>query len=82
VGSFNLVGTLFKVVTTKAPQARGGIMEELHFNLISIILHLNDENGVVRQACANSLKEISNIIEIPEIKYKVSNLCLIKIGKL
>lgn len=67
---------MFKIVTTKAPQAKDGVMEELHFNLISIILHLNDDNVVVRQACASSLKEISVIMDIPDIKYKSFFLAL------
>ncbi len=67
MGAFNLVGKIYSVLFKKKGDLRDKITEEIHFNLISIFLHLNDESDVVRKACFSSLKDLSEIINHPEL---------------
>jgi len=67
MSSFNLVGKIYNVLYKKKADSRERITEDIHFNLISIFLHLNDESDIVKKACLSSLKDLSEIFCHPEL---------------
>jgi len=67
MSSFNLVGKIYNVLYKKKADSRERITEDIHFNLISIFLHLNDESDIVKKACLSSLKDLSEILCHPEL---------------
>ena len=62
MSAFSLVGRVYSVIFRKKSEARDSLIEEVHYSLISIFLHFNDESDIVKQACASSLKDFSNIL--------------------
>ena len=62
MSAFSLVGKVYSVVFRKKPESRDSLIEEVHYSLISIFLHFNDESDIVKQACASSLKDFGNIL--------------------
>ena len=66
MAAFNFFGRLVALLRPEE-KANKLILQEIDFNIIPLILHLNDESHAVRQSCRNSLETIAQILEIREL---------------
>lgn len=73
MGAFNLLGKL-AVLINEENEHYDQIIESVHFQLISLILHINDENQAVKQACINSLNNVANILMLNDLKILIDSL--------
>lgn len=67
MGAFNLLGKLAGLITPENEHYER-LIDNLHYHIVSLILHVNDENSAVKQACINSLGNLSNLLEIEQLK--------------
>lgn len=73
MGAFNLFGKMAALITQENENFIR-LIESLHFHMISLILHINDENQAVKQACINSLNTLASLLELPELKALIDSL--------
>jgi hypothetical protein len=66
MGAFNLFGKLANLLDPNTEDYEH-IITMIHYNLISLALHINDENSAVRQTCINSISNISKILDCKKI---------------
>lgn len=45
------------------------LIDNFHYYLISILIHLNDESPVVKQSCIKALSIIANLLKNQELWY-------------
>ncbi|GAM28545.1 hypothetical protein SAMD00019534_117210, partial [Acytostelium subglobosum LB1] len=63
--SFTLFGSLWRFGSGMACDP---FYEQIHYNLPSIIMHLNDESPLVRTACKTTLRQLSKLLRTEEAK--------------
>ena len=73
MGAFNLLGKLAGLITPENENF-DKLIESLHFHIISLILHINDENQAVKQACINALNNLAGLLELELIKNLIDSL--------
>jgi len=73
MGAFNLLGKIAGLIT-KENENFDRLIESLHFHIISLILHINDENQAVKQACINSLNNLASLFELRQLKNLIDSL--------
>ena len=73
MGAFNLLGKMAGLITQEN-ENYGRLIESLHFHLISLILHVNDENPAVKQACVNSLNNLASLLNLQNLKNLIETL--------
>jgi subtilase family serine protease len=66
MGAFNLLGKIANLVEKQDSNIRS-IVDNLHFSIISLILHINDESQAVKQACVSSLSNLAQLLEISSL---------------
>lgn len=66
MGAFNLFGKLANLLENDV-EDYDHIITMIHYNLISLALHINDENSAVKQACINSLSSITKILNSKDL---------------
>lgn len=66
MGAFNLFGKIANRIEINDDHYND-ILTHIHYNLISLILHINDENSAVKQSCLNSLSSVSKLLNLDEL---------------
>lgn len=66
MGAFNLFGKLANLLENDV-EDYDHIITMIHYNLISLALHINDENSAVKQSCINSLSSITKILNSKDL---------------
>lgn len=51
-------------------QSKAAILEQIHTNFVSLLLHLNDAEVDVRKACKFTLRSLSHLLDCPSIEEK------------
>lgn len=73
MGAFNLLGKIANLLTLQQENSNK-IVETLHFQVISLVLHINDENQAVKQASINSLNSLASLFNLNELKSLIESL--------
>ena len=67
MGAFNLFGKIASLIQNENANI-SNLIENIHYNMISVILHINDESQAVRKTCINCLTNICILFDINRIK--------------
>ena len=62
--AFNLFGTLAKFATGSSKEI---VVEQVHGSIICLLLHLNDSDLLVREACIKTLRDVGHLLSSEEI---------------
>eukprot|EP01017_Pseudomicrothorax_dubius_P037255 TRINITY_DN5440_c0_g1_i3.p1 TRINITY_DN5440_c0_g1~~TRINITY_DN5440_c0_g1_i3.p1 ORF type:complete len:181 (+),score=41.81 TRINITY_DN5440_c0_g1_i3:212-754(+) len=62
--SFNLFGKLASLIDKNAANFKA-TLDQVHYNLVSVALHTQDDSKVVKQSCLATLQKIFEVLEIP-----------------
>ena len=73
MGAFNLLGKMAGLITQENENCNR-LIESLHFHIISLILHINDENPAVKQSCINSLNNLATLLDLQQLKSLIDSL--------
>ncbi|GAB1601977.1 maestro heat-like repeat-containing protein family member 1 isoform X2 [Argonauta hians] len=57
-------------------QSKAAILEQIHSNFVSLLLHLNDGEVEVRKACKFTLRSLGSLLDCPKIDEKFQKLLL------
>lgn len=57
-------------------QSKAAILEQIHSNFVSLLLHLNDAELDVRKACKFTLRSLGSLLDCPKIDEKFQKLLL------
>ena len=68
MSAFNLFGKLSRLLHS-LPRGLDYLQDHIHYHLVSILIHINDDNRAVQQSAVESLREIARVLKIAELKY-------------
>eukprot|EP00828_Plagiopyla_frontata_P048066 TRINITY_DN9099_c0_g1_i1.p1 TRINITY_DN9099_c0_g1~~TRINITY_DN9099_c0_g1_i1.p1 ORF type:complete len:424 (+),score=76.50 TRINITY_DN9099_c0_g1_i1:799-2070(+) len=66
MGAFNLFGKVCSLVIPENENIQE-IHQNIHYFLISLLLHITDESSAVKSSCLNALIQISSLLELQEL---------------